>query len=87
MADAIQMTNRPRVPADCRCQVIGEQDLIVHPTAKIQPGAVLDAGIKADNYLYANKKNCESRTEQSGPDRVATLRLSINRPLLAQSGR
>jgi len=22
--------------------------------------AVLDAGIKADNYLYANKINCES---------------------------
>jgi UDP-N-acetylglucosamine diphosphorylase/glucosamine-1-phosphate N-acetyltransferase len=44
VADAIHMTDRPRVPADCRCQVIGEQDLIVHPTAKIQPGAVLDAG-------------------------------------------
>jgi UDP-N-acetylglucosamine diphosphorylase/glucosamine-1-phosphate N-acetyltransferase len=44
VADAINMTERPRVPADCRCQVIGEEDLIVHPTAKIAPGAVLDAG-------------------------------------------
>jgi UDP-N-acetylglucosamine diphosphorylase/glucosamine-1-phosphate N-acetyltransferase len=44
VADAIQMTNRPKIPADCPCQVVGEQDLIVHPTAKIGPGAVLDAG-------------------------------------------
>jgi UDP-N-acetylglucosamine diphosphorylase/glucosamine-1-phosphate N-acetyltransferase len=43
VADASQMKERPRVPGDCRCQVIGEQDIIMNPTAKIQPGVVLDA--------------------------------------------
>jgi UDP-N-acetylglucosamine diphosphorylase / glucose-1-phosphate thymidylyltransferase / UDP-N-acetylgalactosamine diphosphorylase / glucosamine-1-phosphate N-acetyltransferase / galactosamine-1-phosphate N-acetyltransferase len=43
VADAIQMTDRPRTPADCRCQVIAEQDVIVSPQAKISPGVVLDA--------------------------------------------
>jgi hypothetical protein len=43
VADAIQMQNRPRPPADCKCDVIGEQDVIVDPRARISPGVVLDA--------------------------------------------
>jgi UDP-N-acetylglucosamine diphosphorylase/glucosamine-1-phosphate N-acetyltransferase len=43
VADAIQMTDRPRAPADCRCQVVAEQDVIVSPHARLSPGCVLDA--------------------------------------------
>ena len=43
VADAIQMKDRPRTPADCRCHVIGEADVIMSPKAKISPGVVLDA--------------------------------------------
>lgn len=43
VADAIQMTDRPRAPADCRCHIVAEQDVIVNPQAKLSPGCVLDA--------------------------------------------
>jgi UDP-N-acetylglucosamine diphosphorylase/glucosamine-1-phosphate N-acetyltransferase len=43
VADAIQMTDRPRAPMDCRCEIIAEQDVIVSPKAKLSPGCVLDA--------------------------------------------
>jgi len=43
VADASQMTDRPRPPADCKCHVIGEQDVIVDPQARLSPGVVLDA--------------------------------------------
>jgi len=44
VADAIQMKDRPRAPADCKCDILSEQNVIVHPRAKLSPGVVLDAG-------------------------------------------
>lgn len=43
VADAIQMKERPRPPADCKCHIVGEQEIIVNPLARISPGVVLDA--------------------------------------------
>lgn len=43
VADAIQMADRPRAPADNRCKIIAEADVIVSPQAKLSPGVVLDA--------------------------------------------
>jgi UDP-N-acetylglucosamine diphosphorylase/glucosamine-1-phosphate N-acetyltransferase len=43
VADANQMKERPRLPSDCKCHAIGEQDIIVNPLARIGPGVVLDA--------------------------------------------
>jgi UDP-N-acetylglucosamine diphosphorylase / glucose-1-phosphate thymidylyltransferase / UDP-N-acetylgalactosamine diphosphorylase / glucosamine-1-phosphate N-acetyltransferase / galactosamine-1-phosphate N-acetyltransferase len=43
VADAIQMKDRPRAPTDGKFHLIAEQDVIVHPKAKISPGVVLDA--------------------------------------------
>jgi UDP-N-acetylglucosamine diphosphorylase / glucose-1-phosphate thymidylyltransferase / UDP-N-acetylgalactosamine diphosphorylase / glucosamine-1-phosphate N-acetyltransferase / galactosamine-1-phosphate N-acetyltransferase len=59
VADAAQMEDRPRIPADCQCHVINEQDVIVSPQAKISPGVVLDASrgpivIEAEASVGAN---------------------------------
>jgi UDP-N-acetylglucosamine diphosphorylase/glucosamine-1-phosphate N-acetyltransferase len=45
VADAVHLFDRPRAPTGGHYHVIGDQDVIVNPEAKIAPGVVLDASL------------------------------------------